>query len=203
MVINSESQNTVVRLWLLLHRVRDALVLCEDSIYGEYGITLENFAVLAAVKSRGGPEGSLRIVDLAKRLERSPNSISMLVDRMVTASLVRRTRDRSDRRIVHVTLTNKGKNAIEAANPAGWEFIQKILSPVSYKDKHALTSLLETIKCELLGYLNPEVDMAEIIKNSVSNQPDLYEHMVKKVFPSGYEAKHQSGKKGKTIKTKR
>ena len=80
MALNSESGNTILRLWLLLHRVRDILALCEDSIYGEYGLTTEQFAVLAALKSRGG---SLRPSDLALILERSPNSISMLVDRMV------------------------------------------------------------------------------------------------------------------------
>ena len=192
MALNSESGNTVLRLWLLLHRVRDALVACEDSIFKEYGLTTEQFGVLASVKSRGG---SLRPTDLASILERSPNSVSMLVDRMVKAGLVRRTRDRSDRRVVNVTLTGKGENALEPATPAGWEFIQKILSPISYEDKRALVGLLETIKCESFGYLNPEADMAAIIKKSVTNQPGLYERMIKNIFPSGSEAKRQRGKK--------
>jgi len=196
MAVNSESKNIDVKLWLLMHRVRDALVLCEDSIFRGYGLTLEQFSVLRSLKSRGG---SLRPTDLASILERSPNSISMLVDRMVKAGLVRRTRDRIDRRVVRVSLTNKGENAVEQAAPAGWEFIQKILSSISYKDKHAVASLLETLKCEFLGYLNPEVDMAEIIKNSVTNQPGMYERMVKNIFPSGSESKRQGGKKGRTI----
>jgi DNA-binding MarR family transcriptional regulator len=192
MAVDSEPQNTVLRLWLLLHRVRDALVLCEDSIFREFGLTTEQFAVLAAVKSRGG---SLRPTDLALVLERRPNSVSMLVDRMAKAGLVRRTRDRSDRRIVHVSLTTKGENALKPATPTGWEFIQKILLPISDKDKHVLVSLLEIVKCELLGYLNPEVDMAEIIKNSVTNQPGLYERMIKNLFPSTPEAKRRGGKR--------
>jgi DNA-binding MarR family transcriptional regulator len=199
MAVNSESPNTVLRLWLLLHRVRDVISLCEDSIFRKYGLTTEQFSVLAAVKTRGGSVGSVRVVDLVDALERSPNSVSMLVDRMVTAGLVRRTRDRKDRRVVRVSLTSKGENAIKPATPAGWEFIQKILSPLSYKDKHALASMLEIVKCEALGYLNPEVDMAEIIKNSATNQPDLYERMVKNVFPSDSEAKNQGGKRRKTI----
>jgi DNA-binding MarR family transcriptional regulator len=185
MSVNSESGNTILRLWLLLHRVRDILALCEDSTFAEYGITTEQFAVLASIRSRGG---SLRPTDLALILERSPNSISMLVDRMVKAGFVKRTRDRIDRRAVHVTLTSKGTNAVERAIPEGWDFIQKILSPISYADKHTLVDVLETVKCELLGYLNPKVDMAKIIKNSVTNQPGLYERMIKNIFPSGSEA---------------
>ncbi|OGN95905.1 MAG: hypothetical protein A2Z77_04090 [Chloroflexi bacterium RBG_13_51_36] len=186
MTVNSESGNTVLRLWLLLHRVHDVMVLCEDSIFGKYGLTTEQFSVLAAVKSRGG---SLKPGELATILARSPNSVTMLVDRMVKGGLVRRTRDRKDRRGVNVSLTTKGEKALGPAAPAGWEFIQKILLPLSDKDKQALISMLEIVKCEADGYLNPEADMAELIKNSYTKQPGLYERMVKNIFPSGSEAK--------------
>jgi DNA-binding MarR family transcriptional regulator len=197
MAVDSESGNTVLRLWLLLHRAGDAISLCENSIFRKYRLTTEQFALLAAVKSRGG---SLMPTQLALILERSPNSVSMLVDRMVRAGLVKRTRARSDRRVVNVSLTNKGEAAVEPATPAGWEFIQKILSPLSHMDKQALAGMLETVKCEAVGYLNPEVNMAEIAKNSTTNQPGLYERMVKNLFPSGSEAKRQSRKKARTLR---
>ena len=195
MTVNYDSKNTDMKLWLLMHRVRDALALCEDSIFKEYGLTSEQFRVLAAVKGRGG---SSRPSELARILERSPNSVSMLIDRMVKAGLVKRTRDRKDRRAVNVSMTGKAEKCLGPAGPAGWEFIQKILSPLSHEDKRILASLLERTKCELLGYLNPEADMAEIVKSSLTNQPDLYERMVKKIFPSGSEAKRQGGKKRRT-----
>jgi len=195
MTVNSESENTVLRLWLLLPRVGDSLALCQDSVFSKYGLTTEQFGVLASIKSRG----PLRPSDLASILERSPNSMSMLVDRMVKAGLVKRVRDRKDRRTVFVSMTDKGEKAVEPAIPAGWEFIHKILSPLSYNDQRAFVSMLETVKCELVGFLNPEMDMAEIIKNSFTEDPDLYKRMVKKVLPSGYEAKRRAGKK-KTIR---
>jgi len=191
MTVNSESESTVLRLWLLLPRVGDALALCQDLVFGKYGITTEQWRVLVCIKSRG----SLRPIDLALMLERSPNSMSMIVDRMVKAGLVRRTRDKKDRRTVFVSMTEKGKEAVEPAAPAGWEFIHKVLSPLSYDDQRALASMLETIKCELTGYLNPEMDMAEIIKNSFTRDPNLYKRMVKNVLPPGYEAKRRVGKK--------
>jgi hypothetical protein len=121
----------------------------------------------------------------------------MLVDRMVKAGLVKRTRDRIDRRVVNVTLADKGKKAVEPATPAGWEFIQKILSPVADKDRHVLAALLETVKCECLGYLTPETDMAEIVKNSVTNQPGLYDRTLKSLLPSGFAAKRQVARRKK------
>jgi MarR family 2-MHQ and catechol resistance regulon transcriptional repressor len=191
MAVNSESEKTVLRLWLLLRRVGDALVLCQDSIFDRYGLTTEQWGVLTSIKSRG----PLRPTDLASILERSANSVSMLVDRMVKAGLVRRTRDRKDRRVVTVSLTSKGKTAVEPAVIAGWEFIHKTLLPLSYNDQRALASMLETVKCELDAYLNPEMDKAEIIKSSFTNQPDLYKRMVKNVLPPGYTAERKHREK--------
>jgi len=187
MAVNDESENTVLRLWLLLRRVGDTLDLCQDSVFGKYGLTTEQFGLLTSIKSRG----PLRPTDLASILERTPNSMSMLIDRMVKANLVRRARDRKDRRVVTVSLTSKGATAVEPAIPAGWEFIHQILSPLSYDDQRALASLLETVKCELTSYLNPEMDKAGIIKNSFTNQPDLYKRMVKNLLPPGYKAKRK------------
>lgn len=191
MTINPKSQNTIMRLWLLVHRVRDAFFLCEDSVFAEHGLTTEQFTLLAAVKGAGG---SLKPSEIAGIMDRSPNSVSMLVDRMVKAGLVRRIRDRKDRRVVNVMLANKGEEALEPSMVVGWELAKKILSALSDEEKNTLADLLETVKCECLGYLNPGTDMAEIRRNSVTNRPDLYKQMMENVFPRGHGAKHNSEK---------
>jgi len=124
----------------------------------------------------------------------------MLIDRMVKAGMVRRTRDRKDRRVMTVSSTDKGKTAVEPAITAGWEFIHEIVSPLSDDEQRDLADMLERVKCELVGYLDPEMDKAEIIKSSYTNDPDLYKRMVKTQLPPGYEAKRTAGKRtGKSI----
>ena len=191
MAVNAEQEKTILRLWLLLRRVGDQLSVCQDLVYSTCGLTTEQFGVLASIKSRG----PLRPLDLAQLLERSPNSMSMIVDRMVKAGLVRRTRDRKDRRAVFVSMTEKGRQAVEPAIPAGWEFIHRVVSPLSYDDQRALAGMLEMVKRELGSYLNPEMDMREITKRSLTEDPDLYKRMTKNVLPSGYEAKRKRRKK--------
>jgi DNA-binding MarR family transcriptional regulator len=191
MSVKAEQEKTVLRLWLLLNRVGPVLSLSQDLVYSKYGLTTEQFAVLASLKARG----PLRPVDLASLLERSPNTVSMLVDRMVKGGLVRRARDRKDRRAVHVSMTSKGREALEPAFPAGWEFIHKVVSPLSYDEQCALASMLETIKCELACYVNPEMDRREITKKSLAGDPDIYKRMVKNILPAGYEAKRKGGNK--------
>jgi hypothetical protein len=119
----------------------------------------------------------------------------MLIDRMVKAGLVRRTRDRKDRRAVNVTLTGKGAKALEPAAPADWEFVQRILLTLRDEDKHALANMLETVKCEAFAYLHPELDKADIIEDSVTNQPDLYKRMMQNILPSGSETKRKRASK--------
>lgn len=195
MTVNPEQEKTVLRLWLLLRRAGDALNLCLDLMYSKYGITNEQSGVLAAIKSRG----PLKPSDLASILERSPNSISMLVDRMVKAGLVRRTRDRKDRRLVFVTMTDKGRQAIDPAVPEGWQLIHKVLSPLSYDQQRSLADMLETVRCELVQCLNPEMDMTEILEKSLTRDPGSYKRMVKNVLPPGYEAKGKGREKRKTV----
>ena len=191
MAVNAAQENTVLRLWLLLPRVGDALAVCQDLLFSKYGLTTEQWRVLMSIKARG----PLRPVDIASLLERGPNTISQLVDRMVKAGLVRRTRDKKDRRAVFVSMTDKGKEAIEPAFPAGWEFFHKLLSPLSYDDRRALADMLETLKCELAGYLNPEMDKAEIIKSSLTRDPELYKRLVKNVLSPGYQGKRKRSQK--------
>lgn len=196
MAVNSEQERTVLRLWLLLRRVGDALNLCLDLVYSKYGITNEQSGVLAAIKSRG----PLRISDLSSILERSPNSISMLVDRMVKGGLVKRTRDKKDRRTVFVTMTDKGRQVIGPAVPEGWQLIHKVLSPLSYDQQRGLADMLETVRCELVRCLNPEMDMTEILEKSLTRDPGSYKRLVKNVLSPGYEAKLQGEKKRKTMR---
>jgi DNA-binding MarR family transcriptional regulator len=196
MSVKAEQENTVVRLLLLLSRAGDALNLCLDLVVSRYGLSNEQARLLSCIKSRG----PMRPVDIATLLERAPNSVSMLVDRMVKAGLVRRTRDRKDRRGVFVSLTNKGNEAVEPAIPAIWEFMNRFLSAVSYDEQRALADTLETLKCELTSYLNPEMDKAEIIKKSLTKDPSLYRRMLKTFLSAGHEVRFNRGEERKTVR---
>ena len=187
MTANYESENTVLRLWLLLRRVGDTLMRCQDLLFSKSELTTEQWGVLTAIKARG----PLRPSDLSRILERTPNSMSMLIDRMVKAGSVRRTRDRKDRRVVTVSLTETGQISVEPAIVAGWEFIHEILSPLSYDEQRDLANSLERVKCELDSYLCPDMDKAAIAKSSFTNDPNLYKRMLKNLLPPGYESKRK------------
>jgi len=171
--------------------------MCEDQIYNECNLTTEQYSVLVTIKYLGG---SAKPSEIARWLIRSPNSISMIVDRMVKAGLLRRVRDKSDRRVVHVTITSKAETALKPATLAGWEFIQKITSPLSYDAKHTFIRLHETLKYEIFKYLNPGVNVEEMARNEAESHANLMERLVQYALPSTLDIKRQGGEKGKTIR---
>ena len=192
MTINYENGNLVLRLWYLTHRNRALLKMCEDQIYGEYNLTMEQYAVLVAIKHVGG---TARPTDIAQWIGRSTNAVSMIVDRMVKADLLRRVRDRSDRRVVNVSITSKAENALKPATRAGWEFIQKITSPLAYEDMHTYISVHEALRYEILKYLNPRLNVGEMVKNEDEQHANLMERLIQYALPSTPEVKRQGGKK--------
>ena len=196
MTVNFESENLVLRLWLLLHRTHNLLLRSEDQVFGEHKLTTEQYGVLMTIKYLEEP---VRITDIARWLERSTNSVSMIVDRMVKAGLLRRKRDTSDRRVVHVNITSKGENALKPAAMAGWKFIWELMSPLSDEDRHTFTRLLETLKYETLRYLNPGRDIEGMVRNETAQHANLMERLREYTSTSAPEAKRQGGEKEKAI----
>lgn len=184
--------NATVRLWLLAFQTGDLLKMCTERLLSEYGISTETYDVLVTVKYLGD---RVNMVEIAGWLRRSPNSISMIVDRMVKAGLVRRARDRSDRRLVYVSISSKGEHILELANPGCWEVIKAILSPLSYEERRTFLSLFDVINRQALQYLNPGED----IRGMMKRREDLHAELMKRLPPYAWmtvsEPKRQGGKK--------
>ena len=195
MKTNLESEITIVKLWRQLYQTYTLLKQCENRVVEEHGLTTEQFAVLGALDYFG----PMNITDIARWLERSTNSITMLVDRMVKAGLVRRVRSKSDRRVVRVTFTSKGKNALKPATQASFEVIRKILLQLSYEDRNNLLGLLGATKYEILKYLNPGVDIEEVKREELKQAANVNEWLNEYGLSSSPQAKRQVGKKKKAI----
>jgi len=196
MTVNLNVEQLALRLWFLSHRTHELLRRCEDQVYGEYNLTTEQYTMLAIIKYLDDP---VRITDVARWSGRSTNSVSMIIDRMVKAGLVRRVRDRKDRRTVFVTITSKAENALKPATLAGLEFIREILSPLSSEDRRTFVNLHEMVKYKALEYLNPGADIEEMQGSEVTSQANLVERLVQYISPSTPDAKRRSSKKKKAI----
>ena len=182
--------------WVLLRQTYNLILKCEDKVFSEYELTTEQHAVLMAIKHISEP---VRVTDVALWLDRSVNSVSMIIDRMVKAGLVRRVRDRKDRRTVILTITSKAEKAFVPATAAGWGLIQEILSPLSDEDRLTLIRLLETLRDKTYDYLGSGEVVEEVRRNETENMAQFMKQAAKYKSPSALETKRQGGKKKKAI----
>jgi DNA-binding MarR family transcriptional regulator len=188
----SETESLALRLWRQLYQTYTLLKRSEDEAAGSFGLTTEQYAVLVTLDYFGG---AMKVGDIAAWLERTTNSMSMIVDRMVKVGLITRKRDRRDRRLVYVSMTSKGKASLEPAARAILEVILKVLAPLSPEERSTLLGLLETVKIEIIRHLNPGVDIKEVKKKELERTsfsralPDKYG------LPSVLHARRVVGKK--------
>jgi len=192
-----EPTHLTLRMWLHARQIGDMLKMCLELVFMRYHITTEQYDVLATIKFSSG---RVCMTDIAGWLRRSPNSVSMLVDRMVKAHLVNRTRDKVDRRVVYVSLTSKGENILELTNPVCWQTVMEISSPLSYEDRLTLLGLLETLDRKASEYLNPGQDLEALSKKRDKAYARLMKVVPAYVRGSDSKIKRQGGKKVTTIR---
>jgi DNA-binding MarR family transcriptional regulator len=192
-----ESAELDLRLWRQLYQTYTLLKQCEDQIFAKHGLTTEQYAVLVSISYLGQPA---RITDIARWLERSTNSISMIVDRMVKVGLVRRVRDKSDRRVVYVSKTSKAESLFRPASVESFDSVQKILSYLTHKNKLVLNDLLVELKHETLRCLDPEIDIEKIRRNELKQTANVKKWLSDYGMPPTLQAKSQGEKKRKTTR---
>ena len=79
------------------------------------GLDLGDYQVLVFLSE--SPERSLRMCDLAARLQLSPSGLTRRLDGLVRANLVERRGSPRDRRVMLAALTSKGLRALEESAP--------------------------------------------------------------------------------------
>jgi len=88
---------------------------------------------------------SLKPSDLIPFLSTTPAAVTMLLDRMERGELIRRQRDEADRRIVWVSITEKGKEELERGVSIRDTYINSILDRISTHNQQLLVYLLGKI----------------------------------------------------------
>lgn len=80
--------------------------------------------------------------DLIPFLATTPAAVTMLLDRMEKNGLIRRDRDDQDRRIVWISLSDKGRMETERGITIRNEFMNSVLSNISMHNQQLLVYLL-------------------------------------------------------------
>ena len=125
-----------------LVRASDSVMrkLAED--IESHGLTLGQFAVLEAIFHLG----PMCQKTVAKKLLRSGGNVTLVVNNLAKLGLVRRERQKDDRRNVMIHLTAKGREQITDVFPKHVEAIVRVFSALNEQEQEGLRHL-----CRKLG----------------------------------------------------
>ncbi|MEE2034272.1 MarR family winged helix-turn-helix transcriptional regulator [Rhodococcus chondri] len=132
-----------------LHRTYLRYQSAIGRIFDEYDINMASFDVLAALRRAGEPY-SMTSGQLAESSLVTTGGITLRIDRLEKAGLVRRERDADDRRIVHAELTDAGKKLVDAVAVAHFENETRMLAEMSTDDQVELAGLLRKLEHSIM-----------------------------------------------------
>ncbi len=109
------------------------------------GITGSQFFVLQKINA----QGRLTVSEVADKLSVSLSAITALVDRLVQAGLVVRSRDEKDRRLVWLEATDKGKEILGRCIESRRQVAAKYFGRLSDQDLEKLLEIYEKVLATL------------------------------------------------------
>ncbi len=144
-----------VHCWLVLGKAFRAAAKYLYAGLEETGIDDTDFRILEALLNKG----PLPVNTIGPKVNLTPGSISVAIDRLLDRSLVSRVESPEDRRVRIVSLTPKGKELIAPIFRKHAAEIRKVFADASPKELRALETALKKIgkRAETLGTgVNPK-----------------------------------------------
>ncbi len=125
-------------------RLAKHLDIARKAAFGEVGLELWEFDVLAALRRAGDPY-ALSPGQLATQTLVTSGTITNRVDRLEQRGLVNRERDPNDRRGVRVVLTDQGRKLVDEALTDLLERERMLLEDLNNAQQTSLAKMLRTL----------------------------------------------------------
>jgi DNA-binding MarR family transcriptional regulator len=113
------------------------------AIFEAEDITPQQFNILRIL--RGSFPQPLSTLQIRERMLEKMSDTSRIVDRLIAKGVVKKVTCKSDRRLVDVIITDKGKKLLERLD-ARQDEIDAVLGNLSEKDANLLSELLDKIR---------------------------------------------------------
>jgi len=109
-----------------------------------FGISQKQYNILRIL--RGSGANGIPVMEIGRRMiEKSPD-VSRIIDRLIDLGYVKRRRQRNDRRVVIVTITQKGNDLLAKMDAPVDKEVITALSHVDEDDLKELAALLDKVR---------------------------------------------------------
>jgi len=106
--------------------------------------------------------GTMPMSTISKKLCVTKPSITALIDKLVEEKMVSRQHEKGDRRVIKISLTEKGKNYLIQSRNETKETIKKNLSTLSESDFNKLFKASEDM-IQILSKINEGEDLSKVM----------------------------------------
>lgn len=172
---NESAEDLESNIFSNLRKIINTVDLYESKLKEKTGLNASQLSCLLVLEC----EGSLPLSRLSKKVSLSPSMITSIVDQLEKKELVIRNRLSTDRRVILIELTEKGKEVVKTAPPSFQEQLVRSLNYLKEEEKHSifenLSRLLSIIVSEvlidstLLGVENKMVEVAPSVLKTEDN----------------------------------
>ena len=137
----SEQSKLIVNLIYTYNQLKGRIA----AVLKNEGVTMQQYNVLRIVNGSG--EEGITTSEIRERMLDKMSDASRMVDRLETMQLLEKQRDRDDRRVLHVFLTEKGQSLVYRLMEQ--ETIDQLASGVNEESAQQLNELLDTFRASL------------------------------------------------------
>lgn len=134
----SEHQKTIVNLIFTYNWTTERLKI----LFDKYGLTMQQFNILRILR---GSEKPISTLQIRERMLDKMSDTSRIVDRLIIKKLAKKIICKTDKRLVDVSITPKGKTVLQKIDLRENE-IENIVSSLSDKEAKTLNKLLDKIR---------------------------------------------------------
>lgn len=128
-------------LVIALHRTNNKIDRKTSRLVGEYDLSLGQFGVLETLYHKG----SLTVGQVQEKILSTVGTIPMIVSNLVKKGLIKRCKDKNDKRKCILKLTKKGRDLIAIVFPKNEELILEEMNVLSQDEKETLLALLKKL----------------------------------------------------------
>ena len=137
MNINHTLNEVLVRLFRDINTLEERAIRTEE--YRD--VTSNDMHVMEAI----GPEGAKNMTSVARELEVTTGTLTISVNSLVKKGYVNRTRSEEDRRVVLISLSEKGQKAYLHHRRSHEEMIEAVLKELTGEEQQALEKALSKL----------------------------------------------------------
>ncbi|MFC1901482.1 MarR family winged helix-turn-helix transcriptional regulator [Chloroflexota bacterium] len=131
-LIDVHTEDDILNVFVLFVQTAQIILKYGNAfLYRKARLSVVKLIVLQVLSTMGG---AMTMTEIARLTLSEPHNITTLIKRLKRDGLIITEQNKADKRLVNVTLTNKGQRVLKHCMPAAREVISQVMSSISKRN---------------------------------------------------------------------